>query len=173
MLSGLSTPNKGALHKANNKVQWTNTSPSLHPISQDSKGEPDTSIPSSISHSQVSKGDMELTMPPIINLEMAGLRRSPRIADLEAGKKKSSFVSIITKICDIGILLSTCMTGGNVFSESQASVNGFIHQCNVVNANFDGTLNHIHHMVLATGKENNEVYTFKEMLQQDDAKDFI
>ena len=65
------------------------------------------------------------------------------------------------------------MTSVNVFSESQASVNSFIHQCNVVNANFDGTLNHIHHMVLAAGKENNEVYTFKEMLQQDDAKDYF
>jgi len=43
----------------------------------------------------------------------------------------------------------------------------------MINANFDGSLNEIHHMVFAAGKTNNEVYTFKDMLQEEDASDFI
>ena len=59
------------------------------------------------------------------------------------------------------------------FSHVQESVNEAIHHCNVINANFDGSLNEIHHMVLAAGKLNNEKYTFCEMLKQDDASDCI
>jgi len=43
----------------------------------------------------------------------------------------------------------------------------------MINANFDGSLNEIHHMVLAAGKSNNEHYTFCETLKEDDASDFI
>ena len=55
----------------------------------------------------------------------------------------------------------------------QDSVNAAIHHCNVINAIFDGSLNEIHHMVLAAGKSNNENYTFREMLKQEDASEFI
>ena len=60
-----------------------------------------------------------------------------------------------------------------VLSHGQATINVAVHQCNVINANFDGSLNKIHHMVLAAGKVNNENYTFCEMLKEDDAFDFI
>ena len=43
----------------------------------------------------------------------------------------------------------------------------------MVNVNFDGTFNKIHHMVLASRKSNNECYTFREVLKEDDAADFI
>ena len=59
------------------------------------------------------------------------------------------------------------------FYQVQESVNEAIHHCNVINANFDGSLNEIHHMVLAAGKSNNENYTFREILKQDYASDFI
>ena len=60
-----------------------------------------------------------------------------------------------------------------VFLHGQATINAAVHQCNVINANFDGSLNEIHHMVLASGKVDNENYTFREMLKEDDASDFI
>ena len=44
---------------------------------------------------------------------------------------------------------------------------------NLVEKNFDDTLNYIAHHVFAAGKENNETYTFREMLKQDDRDDFI
>ena len=43
----------------------------------------------------------------------------------------------------------------------------------MINENFDGSLNEIHHLVLDAGKSNNENYTFHEMLKQDDASNFI
>ncbi|KAL7466170.1 hypothetical protein ACHAXS_006459 [Conticribra weissflogii] len=124
--------------------------------------------------SQDSKGDtgVDLTMPPMINLKMIGLRRSPRLA---AQKKSngSSFASILTKICSFGIVMAAALHPCNVYSESQAIVNGMVHKCNIVNTNFDGTINAIHHMAFVTGKENNETYTYVEMLKQPDARDFI
>ena len=69
--------------------------------------------------------------------------------------------------------MSTIAQPSVAFSHVQESVNAAIHHCNVINANFDGSLNEIHHMVLAAGKPNNENYAFREMLKQDDASNFI
>lgn len=112
-----------------------------------------------------------MTMPPIINLETAGLRRSPR---LEAARNKNglSFTSILTKLCAFGIILSTCLEPTTALSTGQAAVNSLIHKCNVVGSNFDTTLNSFPTFVLAAGKENNECYTFKEMLSQPDRNKF-
>jgi chloramphenicol O-acetyltransferase len=41
-----------------------------------------------------------------------------------------------------------------------------------LNMQFDGTLNHLHHMVLAT-EASNETFTFKEAMQETDYRDFI
>ena len=80
----------------------------------------------------------------------------------------------ISKFCSLGTLLaSTIMHPTVAFSHGQASVNAVIHNCNVINANFDGSLNEFHYMVLAAKKSNNENYTFRKMLEQDDAADFI
>ncbi len=57
------------------------------------------------------------------------------------------------------------------FSDAKVAVHRIIHKCHVVNSNFNGTINEIHHMEFATGKENNETYTFNEMLKLPDAKD--
>ena len=59
------------------------------------------------------------------------------------------------------------------FSQAHASVNRAIHHCHVINANFDGSINEVHHMVLAASKSNNENYTFRQMLQQEDSAEFI
>ncbi len=54
---------------------------------------------------------------------------------------------------------------------AQASVNVAIHKFEVANTNFDDNLNSMHHIIFAIGKENNECYSYPEMLCQDDAKD--
>ena len=69
--------------------------------------------------------------------------------------------------------MSTIDQPSVAFSHVQESVNVAIRHYNVINGNFDGSLNEIHHMVLAAGKSNNEKYTFREMLKQYDASDFI
>ena len=70
-------------------------------------------------------------------------------------------------------MASTILNPSVAFSHGQASVNAVIHNYNVINANFDGSLNEFHHMVLAATKSNNENYTFREMLEQDDVGDFV
>ena len=111
-------------------------------------------------------------MPTMVNLESSGLRCSSRIAS--GPKKHYNFFSGISKFCVFGVLLLSTLAQPSVaFSHLQESVNAAIHHCNVINANFDGSLNDIPHMVLAAGNSNNENYTFLEMLKQDDASNFI
>ena len=69
--------------------------------------------------------------------------------------------------------MSTIAQSSVALSHVQESVNTAIHHCNVINTNFDGSFNEIHHIVLADGKLNNENYTFREMLNQDYASYFI
>ncbi len=58
-------------------------------------------------------------------------------------------------------------------SKGQACVNAAAHQFSVINLNFDGSCNQMHHMVMSTGNPNNKNYTFREMLKQDNTADFI
>ena len=124
---------------------------------------------------QASEGDTEtdnLLMPEMVNLEESGLRRSARVAS--QGKKQYTFFSGISRFCVLGVVLVASLMQPTVaFSQAQAAVNSAVHQCNVINTNFDGSLNVLHHMALTASKANNESYTFREMLKQDDASDFI
>ena len=114
----------------------------------------------------------DLHMPKMVNLETAGQRRTPRLASQST--KKYTFASSLRKFCAYGLLVAAIMMQPVcVFSHAHACINSAVYQCNVINANFDGSLNAIHHMVLAAGRSNNEVYTYREMLKQDDASDFI
>ena len=126
-------------------------------------------------NAQVFKGDSndnDLVMPTMVNLESSGLRCSSRIAS--GPKKHYNFFSGISKFCVFGVLLLSKIIQPSVdFSHVQESVNAAIHHCNVINANVNRSLNEIHHMGLAAGKSNNENYTFREMLKQDDASQFI
>ena len=47
------------------------------------------------------------------------------------------------------------------------------YQFQAVNNNFDNTCNYILYHVFSVGKESNESYTFKEILQQDDHNQFL
>lgn len=55
----------------------------------------------------------------------------------------------------------------------QQTVTCFIHQCDTINTDFDGTLNSIPHMIFATGKENNVFNAFKNMVAQPDKQGFL
>ena len=103
-------------------------------VTQDSEGD---GLPSM---TQASEGDLDtdsLLMPEMINLESAGLCHSKHIAS--QGKKNYNFFSGISKFCAFGLLLAaSLMQPTEVFSHVCKSVNASIHQCNVINANFDG-----------------------------------
>ncbi len=70
------------------------------------------------------------------------------------------------------MVLSTCLEPTMAFLTGQMALNSMIHKCNVVNSNFDNTLNSFPTFILVAGKENNECYTFKEMLAQPDQDKF-
>ena len=42
-----------------------------------------------------------------------------------------------------------------------------------VNMHLDGTLNHIHHAALMTTSPDNDTYTYKTILQQEDRNEFV
>ncbi len=158
------------------------TSPLAHDATTPLENEGDTTsanegasmTPATSEPSHDHKGDDALHMPSMINLEMAGLRRSPRLQE-KASKERNpmSFTSILMTLCTIGITLVTHLHPSVAISSGEEAINSFVHRCNIVNANFDGTLNAIPHIVLASGKENNECYTFKDMLAQPDKKEFL
>ena len=123
----------------------------------------DTSQPPSSDSTTVPEGD-ELGMPEMVNLEESGLRRSPRIA---AQKN----LSILTTL----LCFSAALTGAihKAPSVAYTTAESTIHRFNQANENFDSTCNGILHHVYSVGKEANENFTFKEMLQQDDKEEFV
>ena len=97
-------------------------------------------------------------MPEMVNFEASGLRHSNHIAS--QGKISYNFFSVISRFCAFGDLLEMSLTQPTVaFSHGCASVNAGINQCNIINSNFYGSLNELHHMALTVGKSNNKNYT--------------
>ena len=71
------------------------------------------------------------------------------------------------------VLAVAMLAPSSVFSHAHACVTSAVYQCATVNANFDQTLNSIHHMVLAAGQTHNKVYTFTDMLKEDGRSNFV
>ena len=137
-------------------------------VSQDYKGD---QIPASTgsegnkSASTGSEGD-ELVMLETINLKALGMCRSPCLATQE-GKQYACRTSLM-KFCAFGMMMASSVADpGAVLSHGQACINSVVYQCKIVNSNFGKSLNSIHHMVLSAGQTANEVYTFKDMLKED------
>ena len=116
-------------------------------------------------------GGDSLVMPQMVDLAFQGLQRSPRLA----GQKRPNYAcSVLKNFCAFGMVLAAAMSApSSVFSHAHACAKSAVYQCATMNANFDQTLNSIHHMVLAAGQTHNEVYTFKDMLKEDDRADFV
>ena len=139
------------------------------PVTQVSKGD---NFPTTAQASEGYSDTNSLLMPEMVNLEASGLRCSNSIASQV--KTSYNFFSVISRFCAFGGLLEMSLTKPTVaFSHRCASVNAAIHQFNIINWNFDGSLNELHHMAFSVGKSNNENYTFCEMIKEDDASDFI
>ena len=111
-------------------------------------------------------------MPTMPDLEELTARRSTRErraperfdpSVLRCDRIKSGFV---TMFC----LASTFMTSAPILASSYATK--LVHQTQLVNQHFDGTFNYFHPLAF-TETSDNETYTFKEMLQQEDKNEFI
>lgn len=108
----------------------------------------------------------QLLFPTMPDLDAMTLRRSKRTP-----KPKKIFTLFILFTAIAGCFASC----GRGFSQAplRSSLERAVEQCHRVNAHFDQTLNVVHHAVLMAGSESNDVYTFKEMLKQEDAASFI
>ena len=115
--------------------------------------------------SPVSEGDDSLRMPPMANLRESGLRRSPRLQ-----QKRGILVTILTAAFSSTLVPDTIYGVTNGVSQAIEQMNSDII---TIDRNFDGTFNSFMTHAFAAGKESNEVYTFREMLKQEDRLDFV
>ena len=124
-------------------------------------------------------------MPQRVNLHEAGLRRSPRLQELEAKKSnKKAHVTWATKatrvislftlysfVTDVKINMPAYNTSPSATLAERAVCR--FHQ---VNELYDGTLNSIcayAFSTLALDMTNNEVFTYTKAMHQPDAQQFI
>ena len=144
---------------------------------------------------QSSTNDLEA--PTMINLATSGLRRSQRIKNMTSPnsdgpaimaytshvKKESTFnrpkrkipiLSFFSVFCAVGMLWSfTTPTSPHVHNEACHSFTTRVsNDYERVNGLFDDTMNELCHQVQSF-TTSNEAYTYKQMLQENDCKDFF
>ena len=105
----------------------------------------------------------ELQMSAIIDLATTGLRRSPRNQKVTSKR----IFGLFTLFCFCTSQTVKPLTRDqSIFSRTISHVEN----CNSL---FDETLNKIHPVVFVTNLEQNESYTFQEMMKQDNKTEFI
>ena len=77
--------------------------------------------------------------------------------------------------CVFGVAMASLWNPGesSLYCQTQKIVFASVNTFHSANQNFDSTLNALHPMSLLTEKENNESYTFEQILNHPDADDFI
>lgn len=123
-----------------------------------------------------------LSMPSIINLETAGLRRSARIAAKESKDKttvdgiKVFAVSLMTALSTVGSIDLPDYSSSRDTEERPSLGDRFMTKFHEVNELYDGTCNQIHFMAFSTLSDavaSNEVFTYAQAMKQDDVDDFV
>ena len=131
-------------------------------------------------------------MPTAINLEQSGLRRSRRIAELnsrqnpstsvEPGRPSAHTTSVAKKASLILFGLFCTVANGTIAALSHqvelskdtttslfSSATRSYHRANML---FDGTINCFSTLAMSA-EASNEVYTYKQAMQQEDYRDFV
>ena len=115
----------------------------------------------------------DLLMPTMPDLEELTARWStrecipPEQFDPSVACTYRNFKGFLTMVC----LGSSLLTSVPLKLSSLALK--VVHQTQLINQNFYCTLNYFHPMPYSTDLSDNDTYTFKEMLQQDDRVEFI
>ena len=103
------------------------------------------------------------SMPPIVNLESSGLRRSSRPS------KAPDKMNLFTKYC---LLTSSALMRFQV-QHPTCFISRVMNHLEKVNLNFDGSPNLFHPFAFAAFLADNEVYTFREVSKQPDFSNFV
>ena len=118
-----------------------------------------------------------LLFPTMPDLNELTLRRSPRLKALRE-KAKSTNIGLTTRrIFSLFVACSTIAFGTAASATSMVaspitSLERVVLHTQHVNMHFDNTLNTIHHAALMIAAGDNDTYTLKEMLKQEDKADF-
>ena len=118
-----------------------------------------------------------LLFPTMPDLNDLTCRRSSRTRKLTAKAKESSN-STVKRIFGLfvactAVFTSSLVTTATAFTDPIDSVHRAVLHSQKVNTHFDGTLNAIHHAALTVAAGDNDTYTLREMLKQDDKADFV
>ena len=111
----------------------------------------------------------QLIFPTMPDLNQLTCRRSKR-----ASKTPDRFGFFTRKLLYVFMVSSALLSSGvNAMKEPSTMVQRVCLHTERVNAHFDGTINKFHHACLSVDAGDNDTYTLKQMLQQDDKNDFI
>ncbi len=128
----------------------------------------DNDSPSPVSEGEAN-AESDKQMPKLTSLDETTLRRSKRIADKRSSSNlPTRMIGLFSMIC----LVSTALITSHV-SHPNSIFNRTFNQWEKVNQHFDGTLNDFHPLAFVSNSTDNETYTVKQMLQQEDAPSFI
>ena len=111
------------------------------------------------------KSKDSLLFPTMPDLNDLTLRRSTR-------KRKPRVLMSLFVACTSFIATSVGQIAMDVQHPHTLAQKAGLH-AHKVNMHFDGTLNELSHTVLSTAAGDNDTYTLREMLKQDDKSDFI
>jgi hypothetical protein len=116
-----------------------------------------------------------LLFPTMPDLNELTCRRSPRI---QALRNKTALSTTAKRIFSLFVACSTILTGGleataSVSSAPLTSLQKVVLHSERINTHFDNTVNKIHHAALLVAAGDNDTYTLKDMLKQEDKADFV
>ena len=129
--------------------------------------------------------DDSLFMPTVGNIDTMTLRRSGRTPkpsaivlennhqqeEITASKLKQPFKHAIGLFTMMALVSVSCLS--QTFQHPTTSIEKAVAHMAVVSQHFDGTINYLHPMALATKQSSNDTFTIKKMLKQGDHLEFI
>ena len=142
------------------------TTPSEEDITEDEEGD----LP--VLGSQIEDANDEtvtnsLLFPTLPDLNNLSCRRSKR-----QSKSPKRFGFLTKQILSAFVVCSALIKGVNTI-QPRTTIATVCNHFETVNNHLDGTINSVHHAFMAANAGDNDVYTLKQMLQQEDKNDFI
>ena len=113
------------------------------------------------------------------DLDDLTLRRSSRSRKPSHNAEESNSTTVRRMFslftCFTAMALEVCagVSGDSLSISEGSSLQRLVLHTERVNSHFDGTVNRIHHAVLMTEADSNDVYTMREVMKQDDFPCFI
>eukprot|EP00957_Ditylum_brightwellii_P023323 1760911-Ditylum_brightwellii.AAC.1 len=153
-----------------NSEPWQVTPKALEPAQS---AAPKGNVPSEVAGSAIHEGEVKFHMPQMVDLQSADLMWSSRTV-IPTDRAMESSDPEVKKIFSITCMLKAaveCLSSLPQISNSVLECG--IYHTEITNTLYDKILNDMHPMAFAANQQQNEIYTFKDMMIQDDAKDVI